>query len=223
MKTKKHIKEGAPTAPKASREEMAEHTILLTPIGSHLYGLAHASSDEDFYRVVPDDFYWKAIGQFPTGKPKMLITQHINNGIDELTVSFKTFSILAMKGAPQTLEAMFSQQASIDRLEAFRKDYFAGMGPDSMIERYRQTIHTFIYGNFKSRRHALRLSLNLNESMANGGRFDPTLTPEQVKYISDLAASSPEEYINGLVALNHYEISDSFDMEELAGYFAEGK
>jgi hypothetical protein len=221
MKTKKHRAENMPTAPKATAEELAEQTILLTPSGSHLYGLNHAGSDEDYYRVVPDDFYWKAIGSFPSGKPKMLIAQHISNGIDELTVSEKTFAILALKGAPQTLEAMFSQQATIDRLEAFRKDYFAGMGPDSMIERYRQTIHTFIYGNFKSRRHALRLSLNLNESMINGGRFNPTLTPEQVKFISDLASSSPEEYIKGLTDLNHYEISDEFNMEELAQNFAQ--
>lgn len=211
-----------PDAPKATPEELAENTLLLTPSGSRLYGMAHASSDEDFYRVVPDDFYWKAVGAWPTGHPKMLIAQHINNGIDELTVSFKTFAILAHNGTPQTMEAMFSQQASIDRLEEFRKDYFGGLGHDSMIERYRRTIHTFIYGNFKSRRHALRLSLNLNEAMINGGRFNPTLTPEQVSSISALAASTPEEYIAGLISMNHYQISDSFDMDELREQFAKG-
>lgn len=208
-----------PDAPKFSPEELAENTILLTPIGSHLYGLAHAGSDQDFYRVVHDEAYWKAIGAFPSGKPKTLITQHINNGIDEITLSFKTFSILAHAGSPQTLEAMFSQQASIDRMEAFRKDYFAGFGNDSMIESYRKTIHTFIYGNFKSRRHALRLSLNLNEAMINGGRFNPTLTPSEADYISKMAASSPEEFIAGIKFMNHFEIADEFDMEEIARNF----
>lgn len=222
MRTNKQKATGLDAAPKATPEELDENTLLLTPSGSRLYGLAHANSDEDYYRVVPDEFYWKAVGAFPTGKPKMLIAQHINNGIDELTVSFKTFSILAMNGTPQTLEAMFSEQATIDRLDAFRKDYFAGMGHDSMIERYRKTIHTFIYGNFKSRRHALRLSLNLNESMINGGRFNPTLTAKEVDYISKMAASTPDEYIAGLVAMNHYQISDSFDMDELRENFAAG-
>lgn len=200
---------------------LEEATLLLTHGGSILYGLNHANSDEDFYRVVKDEFYWQAIGAYPSGKPKMLIAQHINNGIDELTVSFKTFSILAMKGSPQTLETMFSQLATIDRLAEFRKDYFAGMGPDSMIERYRQTIHRFCYGTFKQRRHALRLSINLTESMTNGGRFNPTLTPEQAAFITATAKSSPEQFIDALKSLNHYEISDEFNMAEIAERFAE--
>lgn len=133
---------------------LEEATLLLTHGGSILYGLNHANSDEDFYRVVKDEFYWDAIGAFPSGQRRRLARQTIINGRDEMTVAFGTFAQFAFDGAPQALESMFSQMATIDHLEEFRNSYYASTGPDSMRENYRRTIHRFSYGNFKQRRHA---------------------------------------------------------------------
>jgi hypothetical protein len=203
------------------KEALEAGTLLLTPNGSRLYGLAHANSDDDYYRVVLDDYFYDAVGKAPTGNRNRLIHHAINDGVDELTVGFGTFARLAFDGTPQTLETMFSQQSIVDRLEEFRHAYYASTGPDSMRDAYRRTIHRFIYGNFKSRRHALRLSINLEESMRSGGRFNPTLTPEQAAYITAAASSSPEEYIRTVEEINHYQVSDSFNMVDIAKGFTD--
>lgn len=204
------------------KEALEAGTLLLTPNGSRLYGLAHANSDEDYYRVVLDDYFHDAVGKAPTGNRNRLIHHVVNeNGVDELTVGFGTFARLAFDGTPQTLETMFSQQSIIDRLEEFRHAYYASTGPDSMRDAYRRTIHRFIYGNFKARRHALRLSINLEEAMRSGGRFNPTLTAEQATYITAAASSNPEEYIRTIEDINHYQISDSYNMEDLRKGFAD--
>lgn len=205
--------------PKLSGEELAEKTILLTLTGSRLYGLSHANSDMDFYRVVPDEHYWPAIGAWPSGNPKFKSRQHINNGIDELTLSAKTFMQYAYEGAPQALEAMFSQIATIDKLEAFRKDYFAGLSYESMVNRYRSSIKLFAHGNFKYRRHALRMSLNLDEALENKGRFNPTLSPENVAMITDIAASTPERFLEALADINYFEIISGFNKGEIEQNF----
>jgi hypothetical protein len=203
------------------KDALKAGTLLLTPNGSRLYGLAHANSDDDYYRVVLDDYFYDAVGKVPTGNRNRLIHHAIVDGVDELTVGFGTFARLAFDGTPQTLETMFSQQSIIDRLEEFRQSYYASTGPDSMRDAYRRTIHRFIYGNFKARRHALRLSINLEESMRSGGRFNPTLTPEQAAYITAAASSNPEEYLRAVADINHYEVSDSYNMEELEKNFAD--
>lgn len=200
---------------------LKEATLLLTHGGSILYGLNHANSDEDFYRVVKDEFYWDAIGAAPSGQRRRLARQTIVNGRDEMTVAFGTFAQFAFDGAPQALESMFSQMATIDHLEEFRDSYYASTGPDSMRENYRRTIHRFSYGNFKQRRHALRLSINLNQAQKSGGKFNPTLTPEQATFITAAAGSSPKEFIETLEALNHFQISDEYNIEEISQRFAE--
>lgn len=218
-KTPKTPKRIIPPAPKLTHEELAESTILLTHTGSRLYGLAHAGSDEDFYRIVPEELYWKAIGRYPSGEPKFKSQQHINNGIDELTLSFKTFIQYAYMGAPQALEAMFSQMPTIDKLEAFRKDYFAGMNGDSMKTRYRSSIKLFAHGGIKHRRHALRMSLNLDEALRSGGRFNPTLTPATAAEISAIATSTPDEFLAAIENINHYEIISEFNRSQIEDNF----
>lgn len=203
------------------KEALEAGTLLLTPNGSRLYGLARPNSDDDYYRVVLDEYFHDAVGKAPTGNRNRLIHHVVNDEVDELTVGFRTFAELAFNGTPQTLETMFSQHSIIDRLEEFRNAYYASTGPDSMRDAYRRTIHRFIYGNFKSRRHALRLSINLEEAMRSGGRFNPTLTPEQAAYITSAASSSPEEYIRTIEDINHYQISDSYNMEDIMKGFAD--
>lgn len=200
---------------------LEEATLLLTHGGSILYGLNHVNSDEDFYRVVKDEFYWEAIGAAPSGNRRRMARQTIRGDRDEMTVAFGTFAQFAFDGAPQALESMFSQMATIDHLEEFRTSYYASTGPDSMRENYRRTIHRFCYGTFKQRRHALRLSINLNQAQESGGKFNPTMTPEDAAYITAMAGSSPEQFIEALEGLNHYEISDDYNMDEIRQRFAE--
>lgn len=204
-------------------DTLKANTLLLTPTGSHLYGMAHAGSDQDFYRITPDTYFWNAIGASPTGNRKRMARQHINNGIDEITLAFGTFARFAFDGIPQALEAMFSEQCIIDELTEFRNSFYAGTGMDSMREKYRKTIRSFAHGDFKQRRHALRLSINLEEAMQSGGRFNPTLKPEQITTITEMAASNPASFIKGLESLNRYEIASNFNMEEIAGSFAKEK
>lgn len=221
MQTNKSKKQGHAPAPRFTPGELNEHTLLLTRGGSHLYGLNHAGSDEDFYRVMPDEHYWKAIGKRPTGNPKVLANQTIIDGIDQMIVSEKTFHIFCFEGAPQALEAMFSQQPILDKIPAFRNDYFGGLNLDHMCGRYMRTIKTFAYGDFKKRRHALRLSLNLREAQDLQGRFNPTLSAENIEYITRLAGSTPKEFIAALTEINYFTIEEDWNWAEIEENFAQ--
>lgn len=218
MRTNKQTKSGH--LPEAfTPEEIDAHTTLLARGGSILYGLNHAGSDEDFYRVVPDEFYWKVIGKFPSGKPNILANQTIVDGIDQMVVSEKTFQKFCFEGVIQALETMFAREPLIDRLGAYRNDYFAGMNLDHMCGKYMRTIKAFAYGDFKKRRHALRLSLNLREAMENGGRFNPTLNANDIAYVTELAKSTPEEFTAALREINYFTIEENWNMEEIREQF----
>lgn len=200
-------------------DELNAHTTLLTHGGSVLYGLNHADSDEDFYRVVPDEHYWSAIGKHPSGDPKTKAHQTIVDGIDQMIVSEKTFHRFCYEGIPQALEAMFTQKPVIDRLGAFRNDYFAGMNTEHMCGKYMRTIKSFAYGNFKKRRHALRLSLNLRQAMETRGFFNPTLGVDEAAWISSIAASNPELFIETLNSINYFTVEENWNMEEINSNF----
>lgn len=207
-------------APRFTAEELDAHTTLLTRGGSRLYGMAHANSDEDFYRVVPDEHYWKAIGKYPSGDPKVKATQTIIDGIDQMLVSDKTFQRFCYEGVPQALETMFTQEPMIDNLGQYRNDYFAGLNLDHMCGRYMRTIKSFAYGNFKKRRHALRLSLNLRQAMETQGRFNPTLTSDQVGFITTVASSDPVEFTATLRDINYFTVEEAWNMDEIIENFA---
>lgn len=195
-------------------DALEANTLLLTPIGSHLYGLAHAGSDRDYYRVVKDDYFSQSGSRHRSAKHK------ITDDADEVTVPFREFSRFAFLAYPQALESMFSEQATIDRIDFIRNSFYAGIGMDSMRERYRKTIRNFAHGNFKERRHALRLSINLDNALKSGGRFNPTLNAEQAEFITSAASSTPEQYITALESLNYYQIADTFNMAEIQDSFA---
>ncbi len=213
MKTKQE------KAPKFTNEELDAHSVLLCRGGSHLYGLNHADSDEDFYRVVPDEHFWKAVGNFPSGNQKVLARQTIIDGIDQMLVSEKTFHRFCYEGAPQALETMFAQEPIIDKLEAFRHSYFGGLNMEHMCGRYTRTIKAFAYGNFKKRRHALRMSFNLSEAMATGGRFNPRLTQDQIDFATQKAQSNPREFIEAITSTNYFTIDDNWNWEEIEKQF----
>jgi hypothetical protein len=171
------------------------NTVLFkTRHGSHLYGLNHADSDEDFMVVTPT----KRTIRKNNAKHKIV------DGIDTTTLDFATFVRLAEQGTPQALEGMFSAEPIEDQIAFFRKN-FVGIGPE-VRRRYVRTIRSFaLSGEYKQRRHALRLVLNLKDLMDHG-RFEPKLNPEQRELITNLAKADDETYFKGLAELSPIEI-----------------
>lgn len=159
--------------------------LFRTIHGSFLYGLGHAGSDQDFYTVIAN-------------KPrhrKKYAKQTIHDGIDSMTVDLSTFRVYCDMGVPQALEAVFSPFAGIDHIADFRRSYRVDTG--AMMERYRRTIKSFsLGGDFKRRRHALRLCLNLTEALETG-RFNPRLSQSHATAIT-IGAGLEEDYFDVL-------------------------
>lgn len=138
--------------------------IFRTDHGSHLYGFEHEGSDHDVYEVYE-------------GNSRKL-RQTTDGNLDLVRGSLSAFMLRASSGAHQSAEALFSKQ----------KDFAPGMeekwghlfdnfrlGAEA-YEKYERTIKKFAFGNFKQRRHAGRLALNLWEMRVSGsGRFNPRI------------------------------------------------
>jgi predicted nucleotidyltransferase len=157
--------------------------IFKTVHGSRLYGLAHENSDEDFYTVVIPPRRNGLPGRQPKAK---YAKQNITGNEDSTVVGFGTWIEMCKSGVPQALEAMYSDMVIEDRIPNLRKAFRAG---PACWPKYLDTIKSFSHSEkdaFKRKRHALRLALNLNE-MARTGRFNPTLTPDDANFITELA------------------------------------
>lgn len=139
--------------------------LLETVHGSTLYGLNHAESDYDLYRV------W-------SGKGKMRQTI----GDEDITnKSFDQFLREISVGVPQSLEALWSPLKTVDRLDYLN----IHPGYSETLSRYQRTMKSFwLGGDFKRRRHALRLQLNVREYMQFGS-FSPRLTDQQVAELNE--------------------------------------
>lgn len=159
----------------------AEHgTLFKTIHGSRLYGIAHQNSDQDWYTVV---------GKIKTAKAQYS-THKIIGGQDSVVVDFGTWVDLCTKGVPQALEAMFSNEPVVDEISAFRSGFAVG---SKVYDTYFRTIKSFaLQEGYKPKRHALRLALNLNE-LGRTGRFNPTLSPKDAAYISNMAHKGHED------------------------------
>lgn len=173
-------------------------TVLYKTIhGSRLYGLAHKDSDDDYYVVTPT-VYTK----------KKLNAQHkIDGDLDTVTVDFASFVQMAENGVPQALETMFSQQSKSDFFEEYRASWFAS--DPRVIDRYIRTIKSFSLEDGSKRekyhRHALRLSLNL-EQLVYTGRFNPTLDKSDVRMVKRIGTYSDEKYLKELNAVNPFDL-----------------
>lgn len=174
--------------------------LFKTVHGSRLYGLAHAGSDEDFYTVVtkkPVDIRYNRQERIKYAKQK------ITGDEDSMVVDFGTWVEMCKNGVPQALEAMFSEMAMEDRIKEFRESFVCGT---QVYERYFRTIKSFALAEdegIKKRRHALRLALNLKE-LTERGRFNPTLSPEDVSWITDMAHKSHSD-VYGLALCTAWE------------------
>lgn len=159
--------------------------LLYTPHGSHLYGLATASSDEDFYAVVSD----RKTNKYSDSK------QTIVNNIDTTVVGYSKFLEMCHKGVPQALEALMSQQATVDNIGFIRENYI--IAGSEVLSTYLRTIKSFTLDERegkqpKLRRHAVRLAVNLNTIMHHG-RFNPELTVEEKTLCNHLYTMPLEE------------------------------
>ena len=150
--------------------------LLHTVHGSHLYGLNHDSSDLDYYVVVED-----------SENKITKATQKIVDGVDTTIIGYGAFMEMCFKGVPQALEAMFSSKATIDEFKAFREAYKAGGA--GLTDVYLRTIYNFSKdtrrGGTKYKKHAVRLTLNLNSILTNE-RFNPTLTSDEIAIVNSL-------------------------------------
>lgn len=148
--------------------------VFSTVHGSHLYGLEHADSDQDVFTV--------------TTSTAPRARQHIRlDGTDTAVVGFDAFVRRAISGSHQSVEALFSpyQQWS-SHLEL--QPYLRGLriGGAAVAAKYERTILAFSGGDYKKRRHAARLSLNLDQ-LRRHGRFCPVLNDLEKDYVSTVA------------------------------------
>jgi len=136
--------------------------------------LHHADSDYDRFEVYGYDKF----------KPKQKIV-----GSDDVTkASLDRFLRYCDKGVPQYLEAMFSQMATVDKMEGIRATYVPNM--THVRDTYKRTIKAFWLDgmendDFKRRRHAWRLWMNLQAMEYNDGRFNPTLNTLERVFVNN--------------------------------------
>lgn len=148
-------------------------TIFSTVHGSRLYGLETETSDYDMFTVTTST----------TRKARQRVSL---SGVDSVTVGLDTFIRRCNEGSHQSVEALFSPLKIWGMNESARmwRHYLEGMritSPDAYAK-YERTIKSFCFGNFKLRRHAGRLALNLADLRVEG-KFNPMLSPASKRYI----------------------------------------
>lgn len=165
---------------------MERQLIFETVHGSHLYGLDHAGSDRDIYRVYEG-----------TGV-------HLKQSIGEDDVvrgDLEAFIRRAQTGSHQSCEALFSpvkeyapggEEKWGPFLEGFRVT-----GRD-VFEKYERTIKKFCYGDYKRRRHAARLHLSLM-GLRREGRFNPRLDEDEIRWVTLMADAYSGDDLKGVL------------------------
>jgi hypothetical protein len=162
-------------------EEDAMTTMLFETVhGSHLYGLAHEGSDLDMFRVVAE----------PLRRAEHSVDSRLfaTQVVDTVRMGWVRFLVLAHSGAHQAVEAMFSPYKSWTEEGQWLKPVVERTriaGPD-VFAKYERTIRAFVFGDFKRRRHAVRLTLNL-ASLRECGRFNPAMDQHAIDFANELA------------------------------------
>ena len=170
--------------------------LFKTQHGSKLYGLDTPESDDDWFTVMSKK------GVTNNHTRKRYARQSIVEGVDSTVVDFSTWLAGCLKGVPQYLEAMYSQEPEYDLITDFRNSFRVS---HQVYETYFRTIKSFaLQEGYKHKRHALRLALNLQD-IGRYGRFNPRLTDEQRDYISDMATKSHED-VYGLALCLAYDV-----------------
>lgn len=150
--------------------------LLQTTHGSKLYNLNHEASDDDIYIVT----------EHGPARQKMSTIDGVTTDI--FIIGLDAFLEKVGKGTHQAIEALNSPVKEVAPEYA---SFFAGIRTYSTLieETYDRTIRTLAKGDtFKKRRHACRLAVNLLE-LRKYGRFNPSLSDEQVKLVNELASN----------------------------------
>lgn len=146
--------------------------LLRTLAGSKLHGLSSSTSDTDLFEV-----YSESSDFTSTGKIEV---QTFKDNVDLTQMTLGPFMEHALMGSHQSLDAMFSQVAEVDRISALRAGFVAD---SSVLQRLIGTIHELVHQREpKKFRHALRIAYNAQE-LFETGRYNPTLSEEQVEKI----------------------------------------
>lgn len=154
--------------------------IFRTIHGSRLYGLDHAGSDKDTFIVTTSN----------ATKTKHTVSAEE----DQQIVGLNLFLYRTYTGSHQSVEALFSPfKVWNPEYEHYRPmvEEMTVYG-SNVFEKYERTIKNFCFGDFKRRRHAVRLSWNLMELRENG-RFNPRMTDEQIGFSAFLAETMDGE------------------------------
>ena len=167
-------------------------TIFETIHGSRLYNLHHENSDYDYFRVIDH------------GKT----LQTIKGLDDSLVMSYDRFMDRLSNGSPQSLEALFSRQPTINDIEWLRQGFQIGL--DTTFNTYTRTIKAFAYpekDSLKRQRHAIRLSYNLTD-IYKFGYFNPRLDNSQrLRVLSLKEAKDPEDILKQISAEGIFTIT----------------
>jgi hypothetical protein len=163
--------------------------LLVTPMGSRLYGLSHADSDYD---------YWTVIDKVKSKRAKY--NKHsIVGDQDNTVIDFGTWIDQCQAGVPQALEAMFSRMATTDRIASYRSNFKAGTDYSKYLG-IMKNMSIEHPDSFKHKRHILRLALNMR-SLRESNRFNPTLNHLQIELINSLAKLDMTHVYNDAMAL----------------------
>lgn len=156
--------------------------IFKTIHGSHLYGMAHAGSDVDTFSVVTNDHDF---GDRPTRQTVRGFGDRVE---DDLTFTLGEFMKRADKGGHQSLEAMFSPFKEWSNTPHPYQRYIESwlITGGEVFHAYERTIRKFAYGDFKMRRHGVRLAQNLSV-LRHLGRFNPRMSTKEISYANRLA------------------------------------
>ena len=144
--------------------------ILRTIHGSRLYGTYHDQSDFDWYSV-------RLEGR--------RARQSIVGDQDNVVLNYEEFLKQVFRGVPQACEALWSPEAEIHPkyLPYLRSIRLWGGEP---ADRHERTVRNFCYGDFKRRRHAVRMGWNLM-NLRQQGWYYPRMNADQVKIAEHLA------------------------------------
>ena len=160
--------------------------IFKTVHGSHLYGLSNIDSDIDTFWV---------------GTQINKRAEHYYNAVERTAlarVGITRFLFLAKTGSHQSVEALMSREKiwnpAFQNVFSPMLDNLKVCGAE-VFEKYERTIKAFCFGDFKHRRHAVRLSQNL-EALRDCGRFNPRMNEAQINDANFMA--------------EHYEGADLF-------------
>lgn len=153
---------------------LVSEVIFSTIHGSHLYGLAHEGSDLDTYTV--------------TNSLRTRVRQSVSGSDDSVRVGLNAFLVRALGGSHQSVEALFSPVKEWNPAFAHLRPMIENMVVcgSEVYAKYERTIHKFCFGDFKRRRHAIRLSQNL-AGLRRDGRFNPSMTRDEKMAANSLA------------------------------------